>query len=117
MKITDITTEHYSWPRARPIRNGKYTYTTAGTYTITLRVSNPGGSETTTRSVTVPSATVSASPSPTTSPSATPSTPADPACTMVASFTWNETGNSKKIKVTSRDYVSAVPIYQMAPAS
>ncbi|MPY60143.1 ABC transporter substrate-binding protein [Streptomyces spongiae] len=26
-------------------------------------------------------------------------------------------GNSKKIKVTSRDYVSAVPIYQMAPAS
>lgn len=30
MKITDVTTESYSWPRARPIRNGKYTYTTAG---------------------------------------------------------------------------------------
>jgi L-alanine-DL-glutamate epimerase-like enolase superfamily enzyme len=30
MKITDITTESYSWPRKRPIRNGKYTYTTAG---------------------------------------------------------------------------------------
>jgi L-alanine-DL-glutamate epimerase-like enolase superfamily enzyme len=30
VKITDISTESYSWPRARPIRNGKYTYTTAG---------------------------------------------------------------------------------------
>lgn len=30
MKITDVTTERYSWPRKRPIRNGKYTYTTAG---------------------------------------------------------------------------------------
>jgi len=30
VKITDIGTESYSWPRARPIRNGKYTYTTAG---------------------------------------------------------------------------------------
>src|SRR5712692_8978414 len=30
MKITGITTESYSWPRKRPIRNGKYTYTTAG---------------------------------------------------------------------------------------
>jgi L-alanine-DL-glutamate epimerase-like enolase superfamily enzyme len=30
MKITDITTESYAWPRKRPIRNGKYTYTTAG---------------------------------------------------------------------------------------
>src|SRR5919198_3006487 len=30
MKITDVTTEGYSWPRTRPIRNGKYTYTTAG---------------------------------------------------------------------------------------
>lgn len=30
MKITDITTESYSWPRKRPIRNGKYIYTTAG---------------------------------------------------------------------------------------
>src|SRR5437870_9675391 len=30
MKITDVTTESYAWPRTRPIRNGKYTYTTAG---------------------------------------------------------------------------------------
>ena len=30
MKITDVTVESYSWPRTRPIRNGKYTYTTAG---------------------------------------------------------------------------------------
>jgi len=30
MKITDVTSEQYSWPLPRPIRNGKYTYTTSG---------------------------------------------------------------------------------------
>jgi L-alanine-DL-glutamate epimerase-like enolase superfamily enzyme len=30
MKITDVTVKSYAWPRARPIRNGKYTYTTVG---------------------------------------------------------------------------------------
>ena len=30
MKITAITTEEYSWPRARPITNGKHTYTHTG---------------------------------------------------------------------------------------
>lgn len=30
MKITDITTESYRWPRPKPIRNGKHTYTHAG---------------------------------------------------------------------------------------
>ncbi len=30
MKIADVATESYSWPRKRPIRNGKYTYTNAG---------------------------------------------------------------------------------------
>ena len=30
MKITDITTESYSWPRLKPISNGKHTYTHAG---------------------------------------------------------------------------------------
>jgi L-alanine-DL-glutamate epimerase-like enolase superfamily enzyme len=30
MKITDITVQRYAWPRPRPIRNGKYTYTTVG---------------------------------------------------------------------------------------
>lgn len=30
MKITDITTEQYSWPRAKPITNGKHTYTHSG---------------------------------------------------------------------------------------
>ena len=29
MRITDVTTEAYSWP-CPPIRNGKYVYTTAG---------------------------------------------------------------------------------------
>lgn len=30
MKITSITTEDYSWPRPRPITNGKHTYTHLG---------------------------------------------------------------------------------------
>jgi D-arabinonate dehydratase len=30
MKIVNITTESYSWPRAKPITNGKHTYTHAG---------------------------------------------------------------------------------------
>jgi L-alanine-DL-glutamate epimerase-like enolase superfamily enzyme len=30
MKITDITTESYSWPRAKPITNGLHTYTHSG---------------------------------------------------------------------------------------
>ena len=30
MKITDIVTESYSWPRAKPITNGKHTYTHSG---------------------------------------------------------------------------------------
>jgi L-alanine-DL-glutamate epimerase-like enolase superfamily enzyme len=28
MKITDVTVQVYAWPRLKPIRNGKYTYTT-----------------------------------------------------------------------------------------
>ena len=30
MKITNITTESYSWPRIKPITNGKHTYTHSG---------------------------------------------------------------------------------------
>ncbi len=30
MKITDIKVEKYSWPRVRPVTNGKHTYTHAG---------------------------------------------------------------------------------------
>jgi L-alanine-DL-glutamate epimerase-like enolase superfamily enzyme len=30
MKITDVTLQSYAWPRPKPIRNGKYTYTTVG---------------------------------------------------------------------------------------
>ena len=30
MKVTDVTMETYRWPRARPIRNGRYVYRTAG---------------------------------------------------------------------------------------
>jgi L-alanine-DL-glutamate epimerase-like enolase superfamily enzyme len=30
MKITDVKPEYYEWPRSKPIRNGKYTYTHGG---------------------------------------------------------------------------------------
>lgn len=30
MKITDVTLQSYAWQRQKPIRNGKYTYTTVG---------------------------------------------------------------------------------------
>ncbi|MGE3910360.1 MAG: hypothetical protein AB7K36_13460, partial [Chloroflexota bacterium] len=30
MKITEITTETYRWPRHKPISNGKHTYTHTG---------------------------------------------------------------------------------------
>src|SRR6187431_1659446 len=30
MKITAITTEEYRWPRAKPITNGRHTYTHSG---------------------------------------------------------------------------------------
>ncbi|MGI8644079.1 MAG: hypothetical protein ACR2LS_08165, partial [Thermomicrobiales bacterium] len=30
MKITEIATEEYRWPRAKPITNGLHTYTHAG---------------------------------------------------------------------------------------
>lgn len=74
-----------------------YTYANPGTYTITLVTRNPGGFETTTRSVTVPgTATASPTPAATAAPTAAPTTPPDPACTMVALFTYEEQGNSGK---------------------
>ena len=36
MKITDVTIESYSWPRPKPISNGKYTYTHAGLNAILI---------------------------------------------------------------------------------
>lgn len=36
MKITDITVERFSWPRPKPIRNGKYTYVTVGLNLVTV---------------------------------------------------------------------------------
>ena len=76
-----------------------YTYSTVGTYTITLGVSNPGGTEVTTRTVTVPpvaAATPTPAPTATPNPTAAPTAPPDPACTMVALFTFEEQGNSNK---------------------
>jgi PKD repeat protein len=76
-----------------------YTYATAGTYTITLRVSNPGGSEITTVSVTVPpvAASPTAAPTATPAPTPVPTSPPDPACTMVALISYSVQGESNKI--------------------
>ena len=74
-----------------------YAYATPGTYTITLITRNPGGYETTTRTVTVPdSVTPSPTPAPTVAATTAPTAPPDPACTMVALFTYEEQGNSNK---------------------
>lgn len=37
MKITEISAECYSWPRAKPIRNGKYTYTHGGINVVKVK--------------------------------------------------------------------------------
>jgi D-arabinonate dehydratase len=37
MKITEIGAECYSWPRAKPIRNGKYTYTHGGINVVKVK--------------------------------------------------------------------------------
>jgi D-arabinonate dehydratase len=36
MKVTDLRMETYRWPRAKPIRNGKYVYTHAGLNVVTV---------------------------------------------------------------------------------
>jgi PKD repeat protein len=72
-----------------------YTYSTPGTYTITLEVTNQGGALSTTRTVTVPpsaspSASASASPSASASASASPSASV---CTPpIAAFTYTSIG-------------------------
>jgi PKD repeat protein len=79
-------------------KTASYTYAANNTYTITLTVQNPGGSLTTTQLATVPPplATPTPTPTPTPTSTATPTPSATYACTMVASFTYNETGNSGK---------------------
>ena len=75
-----------------------YTYGVAGAYTITLTVSNPGGSLSTTYAVTVPppSPSPTASPTPSPTPTATPSpSPTNP-CSMTPTFTFTEQGRSGK---------------------
>ena len=79
-----------------------YTYATAGTYTITLITSNPGGSESKTATVALPLAPTpspSDTPPPSADPSPSPVPSAGPICSMVPSFTWDQTGNSTKVNV------------------
>ena len=42
MKIKDVSMECYRWPRPKPIRNGKYTYTHAGISVVKVET---GGNE------------------------------------------------------------------------
>ena len=75
-----------------------YTYATPGTYAIRLTTSNPGGSETKTISVVVPSGTPTPTPpvSPSPTPSPTPGPSAGPICSMVPTFTFTQQGASSK---------------------
>lgn len=83
-----------------------HTYAAAGTYLITLEVTNQGGSRTISQSVTVPAAPTP-TPTPTATPVATPTpTPTPVACTVpVANFTWT-TGNPRR-NVTFQDLSTA----------
>ena len=72
-----------------------YDYTTAGagTYTITLQVTNQGGSATATFSVTVPTAGPTSIPTISPSPSASASTSPSPTCNYQPSFTYQQGKN------------------------
>ena len=77
-----------------------YTYAMAGIYLVTLEVSNPGGTITTTKSVNVgsaPTAAPTATPPPVATPSPAP-TPSSPTCTTVADFTFAFTGSGSGSK-------------------
>lgn len=73
-----------------------YTYSTPGTYTITLVTSNPAGTATTSHSVTVPGQGLQPTPAP--APSAAPAaaTTPDAVCSMTPTFTDARQGNSGK---------------------
>jgi PKD repeat protein len=83
-------------------------YASPGTYTITLEVTNQGGSLTAIRTVTVPAA--GSTPTPTPGPTATPTpgptatptpTPTATPCTEpVAGFTWSNGNPNKKVTFT-----------------
>ncbi|MGH2466873.1 MAG: PKD domain-containing protein [Candidatus Limnocylindrales bacterium] len=84
-----------------------YDYSSAGTYTITLQVTNQGGSQTGTTTVTVPS--VGGTPTPTPSPSPTMSPSPSPVCGLVAGFSWQSSKNGSDNIVAFQGYYSGQP--------
>jgi PKD repeat protein len=85
-------------------RNATYTYQTDGTFNITLTVTNPAGSRSTTVQITVAGdASPTATPSPTPAPTATPNSSSPPVCNTAPTFTYAFTGNggaSKRHQMT-----------------
>ena len=98
-------------------RTASYTYAAAGTYVVTLTVTNAAWSTSTTQSVTVggsASATPSASLSPSASPSPSPSP--SPVCTMAPTFTASFTGQGNGAKAHEMTFYGAYT-GQPAPAA
>jgi PKD repeat protein len=93
-----------------------YTYPTAGTYTITLQVTNQGGALQTTATVTVPAPNPTPTPTPTGNPTPTPTatvapTPTPGCSKPVAGFTDTKGNPNKRITFTDQStYQVGCPI-------
>lgn len=103
VRFTDSSTgspSSWSWDfgdgSVSALQNPSHTYTMAGTYSVTLAVTNAGGSDSEIRtnyiSVTDP---------PTTSPTPTPTTTPTP-LPLVANFDWKEEGSSGNVQFTDK---------------
>jgi PKD repeat protein len=84
-----------------------HTYSSPGTYTVVLEVTNQAGSHTASRTVTVPDAgptpTPTGGPTPTPGPTASPTPTPAPCSVPTANFTWTTTGNGANTTYTYRD--------------
>lgn len=97
--------------------NTTYSYSLAGTYRITLTLTNPAGTSTTYQDVTIgaPGPTPSPSPTPTAGPTPSPA-PTPPVCNTAPGFTYTFTGTgngAKKYEMTFYGSYTGQP----APAS